>query len=240
MNWLRVLRTRLSAFTHKEQFESEMEEELRFHLAMRAQENVRRGMSDAEALVEAQKKFGNVNLIKDRWRDVVGGGFLETLWQDLRFAGRLLLKDRAFSTIAILALALGIGANTALFTVVSKVLFHPLPYPNPGEIMSIGLQENRKSPESWAFSYPDFADFQAENRWFDGFGAFVPAGLLVSGGDIAPTRIEGTRVTPQILQLLGVAPALGRVFTEQENEPGNRSVLLSYQLWQERFAGASS
>src|SRR3954452_9948655 len=240
MTRLRVLRARLFALGHKTELEREMDEEVRFHLAMRAQDNVRRGMSEAEALAEAKRQFGNVNLIKDRWRDVTGGGLLEALWHDLRFAGRMLLKDRAFALIAILPLGLGVVANTALFTVVSRVLLRPLPYPNPGELMSIGMQEDRKPDKSIAFSYPDFTDFQAENRWFDGFGAFSPQGLVVSGGNLDPARVPGVRITPQILALLGVPPMLGRVFTEEENEPGNRSAILSYQLWQERFGGASA
>jgi putative ABC transport system permease protein len=239
MNWFRRLRVRLFALTHKEQLESEMEEELRFHLAMRAQENVRQGMSEAQAVAQAKKQFGNVNLVKDRWRDVVGGGLVQTFWQDLRFAARRLRKDRAFSLIAIVALGLGIGANTALFTVVSKVLLNPLPYPNPEELMSITLREDGRADRSFSFSYPDFADLKARDRWFDGLGAFAAAGFVVSGRDLEAIRTRGARVTPQILRLLGVAPFLGRTFTEEENEPGNRSVLLSYHLWQEHFGGAA-
>jgi predicted permease len=240
MNWLRVLRARLFALTHREQLEREMEEELRFHLAMRAQENVRAGMSEAEAFAQAQRQFGNVPLIKDRWRDVIGGGFVETFWQDLRFAARMLLKDRAFSLIAILALALGIGANTALYTVVSKVLLHPLPYPEPEELMSVTMLQDKRADRPIGFSYPDFADLQATDRWFSGLGAFVSGGFVVSGGDLTATRMQGARVTPQILPLLGVAPLLGRTFTAEENEPGNRSVVLSYELWKEHFGSAST
>src|SRR4051812_8209123 len=178
MSWFRVLRARLFALAHKGQVESEMEEELRFHLAMRAQDNVRSGMAESEALAVAKRQFGNVNLVKDRWRDVIGGGFLETFWHDLRFAGRMLLKDRAFSLIAILALGLGIGANTALFTVVSKVLLHPLPYPNPQELMSITMREDGKDSKLIPFSYPDFAALPGDNQWFDGLGAFANAGFV--------------------------------------------------------------
>ena len=216
-----------------------MEEELRFHLAMRAQENVRGGMSEVQASVEANRQFGNVTLIKDRWRDVIGGGFAETFWQDLRFAARMLLKDRAFSMVAILALALGIGANTALFTVVSKVLLHPLPYPDPEELMSVTMLQDKRSDQSRSFSYPDFADLQMKDRWFDGLGAFSTAGFVVSGGDLQAARMQGARLTPQIFRLLGVAPLLGRTFTEDENEPGNRSVLLSYELWKEHLGESS-
>jgi predicted permease len=240
MSWFRVLHARLFALAHKGQIESEMEEELRFHLAMRAQDNVRSGMTESEARIIAKRQFGNVNLIKDRWRDVIGGGFLETFWHDLRFAFRMLLKDRAFSLIAILALGLGIGANTALFTVVSKVLLHPLPYPNPDELMSITMREDGRMDKSIPLSYPDFADLSGENQWFDGLGAFSTGGFVFSGGNLEAIRAQGTRVTPQIFSLLGVAPILGRIFTEEENDPGNRSVLLSYQLWQEQFAGSSS
>src|ERR1044072_5842120 len=122
MTRLRGLRARLFALGHKGQLEGGMEGELRFHLAMREAENLRRGMSPTEASRAARLRFGNVNVIKDAWRDVVGAGIIEALGQDLRFAWRTLLKDRAFAVIAILALGLGIGANTALFTVVSNVL----------------------------------------------------------------------------------------------------------------------
>lgn len=240
MTWFRVLGARLFALTHREQLEREMEEELRFHLAMRARENVRGGMSEAQALDQAKRQFGNVPLIKDRWRDVIGGGIVETFWRDLRFASRMLLKDRAFSLIAILALALGIGANTALFTVVSNVLLHPLPYAEPEELMSVTMLRDRQVDRSTVLSYPDFADLQARDRWFDDLGAFFPAGFVVSGGDLAAARMQGAKVTPQILRLLGVAPLLGRTFTDEENEPGNRGIVLSYRLWKEHFGGASS
>src|ERR1700716_1496086 len=128
MNWLRVVRARLFGLIHKTQIEEEMEEELRFHLAMRTQENIARGMSAPEASLQARRQFGNVTLLKEQWRDVSGGGVLEILWRDLRFAARMLAKDRALTVIAIVALMLGIGANTALFTVMSSVLLRPLPY----------------------------------------------------------------------------------------------------------------
>src|ERR1700730_17692838 len=112
MNWFRVVRARLFGLLHKTQLEEEMEEELRFHLAMRTQENIARGMSAAEAAVQAHRQFGNITLLRDEWRDVSGGGALEIFWRDLRFAARMLAKDRALTVIAIVALMLGIGANT--------------------------------------------------------------------------------------------------------------------------------
>jgi predicted permease len=240
MSSFRVLRARLFALSHKAQLESEMEEEVRFHLAMRTQENMRRGMAPAEASVEAKRQFGNVNLIKDAWRDVTGGGLFEAIWQDVRFAGRMLLKDPAFALIAVLALGLGIGANTALFTVVSKVLLRPLPYPRAGDLMSISLLEDGKRDHLFPFSYPDFAELRAQNQWFSGLGAFCSSSFIMGGGEGETIHAEGACVTPEILRLVGVQLKLGRLFTDAENEPGKRGVLISHQLWRERFRGANT
>jgi len=238
MTWFRVLRARLFALGHKTQLETEMEEELRFHLAMRAEENVRRGMPPAEAALAAQRQFGNVNIIKDAWRDVVGGGIIEALGQDLRFAWRTLWKDRAFAIVAILALGLGIGANTALFTVVSNVLLRPLPFPAPNEIVAILLKEDGDSNRLRTFSFPDFKEIRDQQRWCNELGAFFPTTFVVAGGDAETIHAPGAKVTPEIIRLLGVAPALGRSFSDKEGEPGSRSVLISDALWQQRFHGS--
>jgi putative ABC transport system permease protein len=238
MTWLRVLRARLFALVHKAQLETELEEELRFHLQMRAQENVRRGMSEPEASLAAQRQFGNVNIIKDAWRDVAGGGLIEAFGKDLRFAWRMLRRDQGFAVIAVLALGLGIGANTALFTVVSNVLLRPLPYPAPQEIMSISFLEDGNASRPLPFSYPDFADLQPENQWFSGLGAFSSTSFVVSGGHAGASHASGARVTPDALRLLGTEPALGRLFLDKENEAGSRSVVISHDLWQQRFQGA--
>ncbi len=238
MNLFRVFRARLFALGHKSQLEIEMDEEVRFHLTMRAAENVRRGMSGQEALLAAQRQFGNVNIIKDAWRDVTGGGLIEAFGQDLRFAWRMLRRDRTFTLIAVLALGLGIGANTALFTVVSNVLLQPLPYPAPQEIMSISSLEDGKAERARPFSYPDFTDLLAENRWFNGMGGFFPTTFVISGGRDDARHISGARITPEVFRLLGIAPELGRVFADKENEPGSRSIVISHELWQQHFHGA--
>ena len=237
MTWFRVLRARLFALGHKTQLEMEMEEELRFHLEMRAQENVRRGMPPAEAAIAASRQFGNIYVIKDAWRDVVGAGIIEALGQDLRFAWRTLLKDRAFAIIAVLALALGIGANTALFTVVSNVLLQPLPFPAPEKLISILVQEDGISTRLIPFSFPDFREVRTEQRWFSELGAYHAMTFVVAGGDGGAIHAPGARITPEIIRLLGVAPALGRGFLDSEDEPGSRSILISHELWQERFHG---
>src|SRR6187401_2752914 len=143
----------------------------------------------------------------------------------------MLRRDRGFAVIAVLALGLGIGANTALFTVVSNVLLRPLPYPAPEEIMIISFQEDGKSDSAVTLSYPDFTDFQARNRWFNGWGGFISSSFVVSGGDAEASHAAGARVTPDTLRLLGVTPELGRLFLDKENEPGSRSVVISHELW---------
>ena len=240
MNWLRVTRARVAGFFRKEELEGEIDEELRFHVAMRTQEHIARGMSPAEAAQQARREFGNVDHIKDEWRDVSGGGVLETFAQDVRFAARMLLKERAFTVVAVLALALGIGANTALFTVLGNVLLRPLPYPAAHEIMSISMRDSTSPDQAFPLSYPDFLDFRESSTAFESFGAFRAGSFVVrsNGGEAA--RVPGARVTSDILPLAGVKPAIGRTFSRAEEEPGRRVAVISHEMWETRFGRAAN
>src|ERR1044072_4305161 len=190
-----VLRASFCALFHKDQLESEVEEELRFHLAMRTAENIRRGMSEAEARAEARRQFGNVNLIKDRWRDVIGGGLLETLWQDVRFAVRVLRADRTFSVVAVVVLAFTICVNTAVFTLIDGVALRPLPFVAPERIMAIWSGATLRPEAKYTLSHPDFRDLQSENRTFDSVAAFYSTGIVIAGGGGKPEQVQGTFVT---------------------------------------------
>ncbi len=240
MTWFRVLRARLFALTHKDRVEREMEEELRFHLAKRVEENIRLGMPPADAIREARRQFGNLNRVKDKWRDVVGAGALEAFSQDVRFAVRMLGKDRTFTAVSLLALTLSIGANTALFTLTDSVLLQPLPYAAPERIMAIWSSGTRNPGARYNLCYPDFLDFQSGNHSFEALAAFYSTGMVVAGGGGEPKHVQGTTVTANLFSLLGVSPILGRTFSPREDAAGNRVAIISDELWESRFGRSAA
>ncbi|HXT16145.1 MAG TPA: ABC transporter permease [Gemmatimonadaceae bacterium] len=149
---------------------------------------------------------------------------------DLRFALRVLLKNRAFSAVVVVTMALGIGVNTAIFTIINSVLFKGMPFPNPGEIAFISTNRG--------VSYADFIDYREQSRSFKGLGAFTNLGADLSDGDVAAERVTGARITANTFSLLGAVPLVGRDFTPQDEQAGaDRVVLLSYGLWQTRYSG---
>ncbi len=162
---------------------------------------------------------------------------MSTFLKDLRYAARMLLKNPAFSAIAIVALALGIGANTAIFSVVSAVLLRPLPYPQPEEIVAVWGGESKKPDLRNSFSYPDFADLRAQNQVFSAMAAYDNVDMTATerGGEAA--HLHGTMVTADLFRVLGMNPTLGRAFTVEDDEPGARVVILSHEIWQRRFGG---
>ena len=238
MMWLRVCRARVFALFHKERLEAEIDEELRFHIAMKTADNIRTGMPPAEASRAAQRSLGNSNSIKDACRDSTGAGALETLGQDLRYATRTLLKDGHFTVAAVIALALGIGANTALFTVLKDVLLRPLPYVESHRIMSI-WSAGADETEIFSVSYPAFVNFRAHNRSFAQLGAYRSDSFALSAADRDPVQIQGAYITSDILPLLKIQPARGRGFTTADDEPGKGTAIISHELWRDHFDSAT-
>jgi putative ABC transport system permease protein len=237
MSWVRLLITRLFATARSEAIREEIEREMRAHLEMVTRANLERGMSPEQSRAEALKRFGNPGRMQDLAYDVRGGGLPETLWQDLRFCARLLLKDRGFTAVAVLTVALGVGANTAIFSVVNTILLHPLSYPNPDQLVMVwdsavklGLPKNDVAPAN-------FLDWRAQNDVFTDMAAFGASAVSLTGrGD--PERLEGTRVSAGLFPLLGVTPALGRVFAAAEDSfNATAVVVLSHSLWKRRFGG---
>ena len=163
---------------------------------------------------------------------------METLWQDLRYGARVLLTTPAFSVVAVLALALGIGANTAMFSVVNAVLLRPLPYGEPDRLVKINHWEGRKNTES-AVSPPGFVDYRDQSQSFDSMSAVYLGNTALNFSEQGePERLSGGRVSANFFQTLRVEPLLGRAFAPEEDRPGsNRVVILSHSLWQRRFGG---
>jgi putative ABC transport system permease protein len=160
---------------------------------------------------------------------------METLIQDIRFGIRMLLKAPGFSIVATIALALGIGANTAIFSVVNGVLLRPLPYPDSERLMNIWETHSQRGIERGSSSYPNFVDWRTQNTVFERMASYHDSDFIMTGFG-PPVRVQGGVVNADLFSLLGVAPMLGRGFHAEEDQPGaERVVVLSQQLFQSRF-----
>src|SRR5215468_4218930 len=209
MFWLRLIYSRLYGLLRKNRIEQEMDDEMRFHLLMRTRDNIERGMRPYEAEREARRRFGNVGRIKDLARDIKGGGFMETLLQDLRYGVRMLLKNPGFTVVAVIALALGIGANSAIFSVVNAALLRPLPYRNPDRLVMVWGNFLRLNMTRLGVSAPEFFDYKNQNEIFSEVAAYQDVTFNLTGGS-GPERIGGARVSASLFPLLGITPTLGR------------------------------
>jgi putative ABC transport system permease protein len=229
MSWHRQI-SKLHALFRRRKPVDDLEEEIRLHLAMEEQENVESGMAPDEAHYAALRRFGNVTLAQERSREMWGWEFVGTLWQDLRFGARMLRKNPGFTVVAVLTLALGIGANTAIFSVVNGVLVQPLAFAQPDRLVAL------------TDLYPQGAlvAMRANLRSMEVAGYLDGQELNLTGlGD--PMRLYGTAVSANFFSLLGELPEAGRIFLPGEDEPGKDHVLiLSHALWEEKFGGDPS
>jgi putative ABC transport system permease protein len=215
--------------------EAELDDELRFHRQQELDKYVRTGMANTEALRRVRLHFGGVEQVKEECRDVWGVRVLETLVQDLRYGWRVLRKSPGFTAVALLTLALGIGANTAIFSVLYGILLRPLPYKDAARL--VVLSETTPKVGMVSVSYPDFVDWRAQNSVFSKMAAVSSVGFNLSGIN-QPENVSGLAVSTNFLSMLGMHPFLGRDFDASEEKAGAPAVtLLSYALWQSRFAG---
>jgi putative ABC transport system permease protein len=234
---LNRLRLRLRALFRKAQMERELEEELRFHLEKEVEQNMARGMNAEEAGLAALRTFGGVERVKEESRDSRGVRFLEELWQDLRYGARLLAKNPGFAAVAVLTLGLGIGANTAIFSVVNAVLLRPLPFESPDQLVMIWQSNPQRGILQDLVSPPNLHDWQQQSHTFRQIAAFNPRGFGLTGTG-EPEHLPGTFVSVELFPMLGANPLLGRNFLPDEGRPGgNRAVIISFALWQRRFGG---
>jgi macrolide transport system ATP-binding/permease protein len=232
MSWRREF-AKFRALFHRSKPVDDLEEEIRSHLEMEEQENLESGMPPDEARYAALRRFGNVTLAQERSREMWGWNWAEALWQDLRYSLRMLLKNPGFAATAVFVLALGMGVSVAIFGFVDAALLEPLPYANPGRLMSV----NESSVEfpRWPLSYPDYLDWQRLNKSFSSLDVYSGAGYLMRSPSGAEP-VQATRVSGSFFQTLGVHPVLGRDFYPGEDRPGGPNVvLLSYGAWIHRF-----
>lgn len=236
-SWLRVL-------IHRQRSETEMDAELRFHLEAYAEDLVRTGVPRDEAQRRARLEFGGIEQTKEHCRDARGSNFLNSLLQDVRFGLRMLRKNPGFTAVAVLTLALGIGANTAIFTVINAVMLRALPVQHPEELVTIGNPARVHSlgtgtPRIDVFSYPLYRQIRDNNSVFSSVLASSQLENLRIKIEAGPEEITGRLVTENYFQTLGVNALLGRVFSPEEgNAPGGDPVLvISYSYWRRRFAG---
>ncbi|HXZ19324.1 MAG TPA: ABC transporter permease, partial [Candidatus Acidoferrales bacterium] len=227
---------RLRALFQRKSMETSLNEEVQGHLRMAAQERVEQGESAERARAAALREFGNVGLVEEVTRETWGWGWIETFLQDLRYGLRMLGKNPGFTLVAVLTLALGIGANTAVFSLVDAILLRPLPYRNPSELVVV----SETVPEmgggfELGMAAGEYLDYRDRNRSFAQTGAHEGAGFNLTG-EGNPLRVNAAAVTASVFQLLGVPPRLGRVFTAEEERNGGAAVaVLSYSLWQRHY-----
>ena len=196
---------------------------MKSHLEMAARERAERGEGKEEAERAARRVFGNVELVKEVARDMWGWGTLARLAQDLRFGMRMLAKSPGFTAIAIVTLALGIGANTALFSVVNGVLLNPLPYPEPDQLVT--LHESKPNFEAGSISFPNFRDWRKENTTFSMMGVSRGYSFNLTGAGEAE-QVRAEFVSTDFLSMLGVKPVTGRLFEEGEDEFGASPIVI--------------
>lgn len=229
---------RLRALFRRKRVEGELDEELRFHFEQQVEKNVARGMPYSEARRQARLVFGGLDQVKEECREARGVGFFDTAVQDLRYASRMLAKNPGFTAVAVLTLALGVGANSAVFSLVNAVLWRPLPFEEPDRLVAIG---DESAPDR-----PALARFPSRPVNFLHSAQDAPSLKAVAGmgfhdatlrGAGEPESLRGAQVTANFFDVLRVKTTVGRNFSEQEQQQRAPVVLLSYDLWQRRFGG---
>ena len=234
------LRLRLRALFFKSRMENELEEEVKFHMEKEIEQNLTRGMSPEEARLAALRSFGGVERVKEESRDARGVRLLEEVWQDLHYGARMLVKRPRFTLMSVATLALGIGANSAIFSVVNAVLLNPFAYPDADRIMNLSTYEPAQPEYERGVSYLNFLDWQKQQSVFTHLAAWSHQSFNLTGGG-EPEIVNGASISPEAFSLLEVPPYLGRVFTAEDNRLDSaRTATLSYAFWQRRFGGESS
>lgn len=236
--WLRTSLLRLLALFSGRKLDEEFEQEINSHLSLLEQENLRRGMSEKEARYAALRSFGRVTQVRESNRQKRGVFHLETFFQDVRYALRMLRKNPGFSIGAVATLALGIALNTTIFSTVSGLLLQPPPVLHPDGVMMVVATNRAHGWDQYPVSAPDFKDWQQQNHSFADVAAAAAYQSATLTGEGAPKQVTSMLVTANFFSVLGVPPIQGRTFVAGEDAPGqDHEVVLSHELWQQQFAG---
>ena len=222
---------RLRAIVQRRSVEGELDDELRFHVERHAQKLVARGHSPAEAARLARLQFGGLDQVKEQCRDARGIGLWEQASRNLRLALRSLRKRPGFALVVVVTLALGIGANSAVFSAIRTILLQSLPFPNAGDLLRVEQYDPRASSPPTFVAPTRLEDWQRMSRAFQAFTGYYPDDISETSGEV-PERLASAWVAPRFLQVWGVVPTLGRGFTsEEERFGGPRAALISERFW---------
>jgi predicted permease len=231
---------RITNLFHRSKLDQEIDAELRSHIEMRTADNIAAGMSPDEARRDALLRFGNRAVLKERVTAADAQMLLDSVWQDLCYGLRMLRKSPGFTAVAVLTLALGIGANTAIFSLVDAVLLHSLPYGKTDRLVMVWEEDLARGWFHNTVSAADFLDWRKENRVFTQIAAFHQ-GTFDMNDRGEPMEVEGEQVSGDFFSVLGVSPVLGRAFLPDEDRPVSpRVAVLSNGLWKERFGADRS
>jgi predicted permease len=233
-SYLRTIVARLRGVFGDHRADQELDDEIETHLRLLTERYVRQGMTEAEAALTARRQFGNVTLLQEEYREMRGIRTIDTFFQDLRYGLRMLLRHKGFTTVAILSLALGIGANTAIFSLADALLWRGLPMANHDRLFIV----KRGDGGGRTFSYPDYVDYRDRNQVFEGLAAYSNTTLAFGNGERSEVVLAES-VTGNYFDVLGVPMARGRAFApEEDRTPGTHPVaVVSYDFWQQRFGG---
>jgi predicted permease len=236
MDWVRILVSRITSLVSQRKLDADLDDELRSHIDFAAEEGRKRGLSPDEARTAAMREFGGVTQIRERYRKQRGLPWLEMLAQDLRFAMRMLWTSPGFTAVTVLTLAIGIGGNTAIFSIVNGVLLNPLPFSRPEQL--VGLHESKPNFPTGSISYPNFLDWRRENRTFASMALARGYSFSLTGKSDAE-QVRAHFLSSGFFAVLGVHPLMGREFTPAEDNRGAAPVaMISEGLWRRKFDAA--
>jgi putative ABC transport system permease protein len=236
MRWLIRMRLRLRSLFRSKRIEHELEGEFRFLLNREVEENLAAGLSPEEARTAALRTMGGLDQMKEECRDARGMRWIENIFQDLRYGIRLMFKHRGFSAAAILTVAVGIAATTTIFSIVYGVVLQPLPYKEPGRLVSLWTKALKYNLPRAYVGAANYRDWREQSRTLEDIALVrhIANFNLTGAGD--PERLMGARVTANLFTILGVQPAIGRLFGAENEQPGaDHVVILSSGFWKRRF-----